>query len=544
MSSRTLLVILLGLTAPLTAQTISGKITDRKDGTPLAKALVTLEPLESGTIDSVRTGADGTWSLLITSIEQNDVSHLPRQAQLHANYPNPFNPSTTISFSLPRSGTVRLEVYDALGRLVDARTASLDAGAHRIPWSARGAAGLYFYLLHFENQTLRGKMVQLDGGGGGGLGSFAAGGGEVQSAGEMAEIAKSGIYRLTFSSFGYCPDTLETGLSGSEYIPRTLEHIHDHTLVADLHNDILERMIGDASYHLVDRHSWWQTDLPRMREGGIDLQVLAVWVDPDAYPTHPFNVALDMFDRLESEVSLTAGGLQPVLRAEEIGAATQAIDYIIGVEGGHVIEDDLNKLYDLYHRGMRIFTFTWNNSTRWAASCDDLNKYTVGLSDFGRRVVRACDSLGILIDVAHAGPKTIEDILATTRNPIIDSHTGTAGLRAHKRNLSDDQIRAIAAGGGVIGVIFYPPFIAASGRPATIATVIAHIDYIVHLVGIDYVALGSDFDGVSDSLPAGLRSTADLSNLTVELLKHGYNRVEVEKILGGNFLRVCKQVWR
>ncbi len=544
MSSRSLFYILFCLTAPLAAQSISGRITDRKDGAPLAHALVTLEPPGGSGLDSIRTGDDGSWSLLLSGMDQEEPAQLPRQAQLYANYPNPFNPSTTIGFSLPRSGMVHLRIYDALGRLADARGASLEAGVYRITWTARGAAGLYFYLLHFEDQILRGKMVQLDGSGRGGLGSFAAGTGAFDAEGSIGKIAQEGIYRLTFNCFGYCSDTLETGLSGSEYITRTLESIHDHALVADLHNDILERMIGDAAYHLIDRHTWWQTDLPRMREGSIDLQVLAVWVDPDAYPLHPFTAALTMFDRLESEVALTAGGLQPVYRAAEIGAAAPTINYVIGVEGGHAIEEDMANLYTLYHRGMRILTFTWNNSTRWAASCDDPNKYTVGLSEFGRRVVRACDSLGILIDVAHVGPKTIEDILATTRNPVIDSHAGAAGLRAHKRNLTDTQIRAIAAGGGVIGVIFYPPFIAASGRPATLATVIAHIDYIVRLVGVDYVALGSDFDGVSDSLPTGLRSTADLPALTLELLKHGYSRQEVEKILGGNFHRVCKQVWQ
>ncbi|HPR88389.1 MAG TPA: membrane dipeptidase [bacterium] len=541
MHLRPLALLVLGCAAPLAAQNINGQVTDLRNGSPLAGALITLEAAGSARLDSVRTAADGTWSLLLSGIASEDTPELPHTARLHGNYPNPFNPATTISFELPRDGTVRLAVFDALGRLVDERGAHLGAGVHRIAWQARGAAGIYFYTLHFGNQVLRGKMVQLDGGSGTGLGDFSGGGAEPAAAVARKSFGAAS-YRLIFDSFGYCADTLETALNGGEFIARTLESIHDHALVADLHNDILERMIGNTSYHLLDRHTWWQTDLPRMQEGGIDLQLMAVWVDPSEYPTHPFSAAMAMLDRLEREAALTAGGLRQVGSAGEIGSSASTVDYFIGVEGGHAIEEDLANLYTLYHRGMRMLTITWNNSTSWAASCEDANKYTVGLSDFGRRVIHACDSLGIVIDVAHTGPKTIEDILAITRNPIIDSHTGAYGLRAHKRNLTDAQIKAIAAGGGVIGVVFYPPFIAASGRPATIATVIAHIDYIVHLAGIDHVALGSDFDGVSDNLPSGLGSTADLPNLTLELLKHGYSRAEVEKILGGNVRRVWKTI--
>jgi membrane dipeptidase len=538
--------LMLCLAASLSAQAVGGRVADSYTGAPLSGALITLASLETGAIDSVKTGADGAWSFTLSGISGEAAHNQPVTAQLYANYPNPFNPATTILFTLPRRGVVRLTVYNTRGQLVDEANALLGAGSHRILWHSRGAAGLYLYTLHFEQQILHGKMIQLDAGSGDGLGLFTAGEFPAGSreASTLNKKQSGESYEIVLSCFGYCADTLQVLLAGGEYYDRALESIHRRALVVDLHNDILERIINDASYHLKDRHTWWQTDLPRMKMGGIDLQLFAVWVDPSHYGAQPFNAAMNMIDRLESEVSLTGTGLQQVRHPEEINfaAASEPVQFVIGVEGGHVIEDDLEKLYTLYHRGMRLLTITWNNSTNWATSCEDANKNSIGLSEFGRRVVRACDSLGIIIDVSHVGPKTVQDILATSRNPIVASHSGADALRSHRRNLTDEQIIAIARSGGVVGVIFYPAFIAAAGRPATISTVIAHIDHIVQLAGIDYVALGSDFDGVNDSLPTGLKQTSDLPNLTMELLKHGYTREEVEKILGRNFLRVFNTV--
>ena len=431
---------------------------------------------------------------------------------------------------------------------------SLSVGIHHIDWQAKGAAGLYFYSICFDGLILRGKMIQLDAGSGRGLGAFSAGAigmDASRSASDWREneirLAKSSggrDYRLIFTLFGYCPDTLGISLAGGEYLERQMGTIHSRALVIDLHNDILERMIEDPGYHLVTRHSYWQTDLPRLRDGGIDLQLFAVWVEPGLYSAAPFAAALRMLERLESEMALANGELRQVRSASEIGASPSAasVDFMIGVEGGHVIENDLNKLYELYHRGVRMLTITWNNSTDWAVSCDDANSSRIGLSDFGRQVIKACDSLGIVIDLSHVGAKTIQDILATSHNPVIASHSGAYALRAHKRNLTDAQIRAIAESGGVIGVIFYPPFIAPSGQSATIQTVIAHIDHIVKLAGIDHAALGSDFDGVGDFLPAGLKDTAAMPGLTLALLQHGYTQEAVEKILGRNILRVFNRV--
>jgi len=190
---------------------------------------------------------------------------------------------------------------------------------------------------------------------------------------------------------------------------------------------------------------------------------------------------------------------------------------------------------------MRYLTITWNNSTDWAISAKDYRSPYMGLSNFGKKVIRTLDSLGVIIDVSHTGIKTIEDILAVTTNPIIASHSGARAIRDKYRNLYDYQIIDIANTGGVIGVVFYPPFLSNTGS-ANIGNVVDHIDYIVNLVGIDYVALGSDFDGIGDNTVQGLEDVTKFPDLTLELLRRGYSQSDVEKILGENFMRVFTQV--
>jgi membrane dipeptidase len=212
------------------------------------------------------------------------------------------------------------------------------------------------------------------------------------------------------------------------------------------------------------------------------------------------------------------------------------------VEGGTAIEEDLGKLNILYGLGARYFTITWNNSTSWATSAADAQSATKGLTDFGKEVIKRMDSLGMIVDVSHTGIKTIEDILAVTKNPIIASHSGVRTLRNHTRNLTDDQIKAIAHGGGVIGVVFYTSFIStAPSGSVTIDTVVKHIEYIKNLVGVDHVAIGSDYDG-GITAPVGLENVSKLGNLTLALLRKGYSPADVRKVLGENYLRVFSAV--
>ena len=166
---------------------------------------------------------------------------------------------------------------------------------------------------------------------------------------------------------------------------------------------------------------------------------------------------------------------------------------------------------------------------------------TQGLNTFGRQVIRTLDSLGVIIDVSHTGIKTIQDILQETSNPIIATHSGARAVRNHTRNLYDWQIQDIANSGGVIGIVFYPPFLT-SNPPADISDVIQHVDHIVNLVGTDYVAIGSDFDGIGTNVVIGLEDVSKYPDLTLALLEHGYTEQEVAKFLGGNFRRVFEQV--
>jgi membrane dipeptidase len=222
-------------------------------------------------------------------------------------------------------------------------------------------------------------------------------------------------------------------------------------------------------------------------------------------------------------------------------ARQKKIAGIVVVEGGHCLEDKLENLLAFYNAGVRIMTITWNNSTSWAVSAADSRSDAVGLSDFGKQVIRTMDSLGMIIDVSHVGRKTVDDILATSKNPIIASHSGAAALRNSTRNLTDAQIRAIAQRGGVIGVVFYPPFLTALAT-ATLDDVLRHIDYIKNLVrNVDCIALGSDFDGIGTT-PVELENVTKFPAITEALLQRGYSRDDVRKILGGNFMRVFRAV--
>jgi membrane dipeptidase len=301
-------------------------------------------------------------------------------------------------------------------------------------------------------------------------------------------------------------------------------------------------MVGDPNYHLATLHNYNHTDIPRLQQGGVDIQFFSIWVSPTEY-TNYFNQALVMRDLFYSELAANISTIQQATtidQALQINAQNK-IAAVIGVEGGHHIEESIDKLVQLYNAGMRYLTITWNNSVSWAISAADSRTTTQGLNSFGRQVIKTLDSLGVIIDVSHTGIKTIQDILQETTNPIVATHSGARAIRNHTRNLYDWQIQDIANSGGVVGIVFYPPFLT-SNPPAYISDVIQHIDHIVNLVGIDYVAIGSDFDGIGTNVVIGLEDVSKYPDLTLALLEHGYTEQEVAKILGGNFRRVFEQV--
>lgn len=516
---------------------LTGKVTDKSNGSALSGVTVYLR--SPYITDSLLTDQSGSWSYELSSATDSP-KEMPRAFALGQNYPNPFNPTTTIEFQLPQAEKVTIRISNLRGQIIAERSASLVAGNYAIDFNGGTSAGLYFYTLIAGPERITRRMIQMDGSGTNTLGPIRA----IATPPHLTltKIASTPI-SLIFKKYGYANDTITTVIAQDTYFETQLESIHFYATVADLHNDILEVILTEPDYHLNVAHSNHHTDLPRLRAGGVDLQVFAVWASPSTYPYDAFAKSKEMVARLEAEIALAPNQLGKARNFAEAQALWQQskIAAVIGVEGGHHIENSLEKLHWLYDQGMRIMTITWNNSTDWAISAqDEANGISGGLTEFGRQVIRTLDSLGVIIDVSHVGPKTIDDILSITKNPIIASHSGVKALRNHFRNLSDDQIRAIAATGGVIGVIFYPPFLT-SNYSASINTVISHIDYIVSLVGIDYVALGSDFDGIERTV-SGLENTSKFPALTSALLQHGYTNEQIQQILGGNFLRVFRQV--
>jgi membrane dipeptidase len=219
----------------------------------------------------------------------------------------------------------------------------------------------------------------------------------------------------------------------------------------------------------------------------------------------------------------------------------------IGVEGGHAIESSLDRLRELHDRGARYLTLTWNNGNAWAGSSVGLDgTRTGGLTPFGRDVVREMNRLGMLVDLSHVSDSTFFDAIEVSTAPVIASHSSARAINAVPRNLSDEQLRAIARNGGVVNVNFYSRFIDPDfreSRATPLAVLIDHFDHIAKVAGVDHVGIGSDFDGVS-ALPEGMEDVTRLPRIAEALLDRGYSESDVRKILGGNMLRVMEQVMK
>ncbi len=524
-------------TAVAAGQTIIGRVFVQKTLMPLNQSLVTIERTDRQRIDTVYTSTSGVFQYALSATPISESSLLPMSFAVLPNHPNPFNSATFIQFQIPGPGLVRLTIYNCIGQIIEERSAVLSAGSYRIQWHAHGPSGVYFYTVRFAQQTRSGKMALLDHGAGRGLDDFI-------STNTIKNVQKTKAFSLKIiaEKFGFVPDTLQTSVQGGEQFEFALQTVHDHAWMIDLHNDILEKMAQDPTYHLSDEHSFNHTDFPRLLKGGVDVQFFSVWVDPASFPEHPWQEAVRLIKILKTELAVNSAIAAQAFSYQDILdiIGDDKIAACIGVEGGHVIENDPSKIDSLYHFGMRYLTITWNNSTAWAISAKDSRSATVGLTDFGKQVIRKLDSLGVLIDVSHVGKKTITDILATSKNPIIATHSGAYGVCPHYRNLTDEQILAISQRGGVIGVVFYPPFLVSSGV-ANMHSVLRHIDYFVKLAGVNCVAIGSDFDGI-ERTPLQLADVTRFPDLTLALLEHGYTREEVEKMLGKNFQRVFAQV--
>jgi membrane dipeptidase len=369
---------------------------------------------------------------------------------------------------------------------------------------------------------------------------------------------------------------------------QSYEKIHFDGILVDTHNDILSKVVENHLVFDTNLKGVTQSDLKRMQEGGIKVQVFSIFCDGRFGKGSAFAYANKELDSLYAIAGRNSRSMQIVYSYKQLETAVKnhKIACMSGVEGGHMIEDNLEFLDSFYRRGVRYMTLSWNNSTSWSTSAMDETQHTFivtpyGLNSFGKEVVKRMNQLGMLVDVSHVGEKTFWDVISTTTKPVIASHSSVYALCPVFRNLKDDQIKAIAKNGGVIQVNFFSGFLdstflkkmeaflklhheerdslAALGKTEyqirdyfsikykdeyenmrpPLSLLLDHIDYIVKLVGVDYVGLGSDFDGI-DSSPKGLDGVEDYPKITEGLLKRGYSEKNIKKILGGNFLRIFK----
>jgi membrane dipeptidase len=369
---------------------------------------------------------------------------------------------------------------------------------------------------------------------------------------------------------------------------QSYQKIHFDAILVDTHNDFLSKAVAAHVVFDTDLKGITHSDLNRMISGGVKVQVWSIFCDDHYGKGSAFQYANRELESLFVIAARNPKTMKVVYNYKEILHAVRGnkLACLSGVEGGHMIEDNLDYIDSFYRRGVRYMTLSWNNSTSWSTSAMDESRHAFivtpyGLNDFGKQVVRKMNRLGMMIDVSHIGEKTFWDVMSTTTRPVIASHSSVYALCPVFRNLKDDQIRAIAKNGGVIQVNFYSGFLDSTyfnkfdafvkrhpaeydslnaiknsgvmagvylekkykddyeNMRAPFSLLFDHIDYIVKLVGVDYVGLGSDFDGI-DSAPVGLDGVEDYPKITEELLKRGYSKKDVRKILGGNFLRVFK----
>ena len=366
--------------------------------------------------------------------------------------------------------------------------------------------------------------------------------------------------------------------------------IHRRAIVVDMHADTTQRLV-DENVDLETRLQDGHLDAVRAKEGGLDAQFFSIWVEPELFGRGGAKAMKRADLQIEAvralttkhpetwELATTAADVRRISSHGKIAA-------LMGLEGGYAIDEKLENVERYYGMGVRYMSPAWSVSTSWAGSSGDEIGKTRGLNDFGKQVIREMNRLGMMVDVSHLSDKAFWDIVNTSTKPVIATHSGCRAITNVPRNLTDEMIVALAKTGGVVNVIFYPEHIepgysekkkkvdaeiaaevqhASEAEPGSVAQkklardrvrsaeylkrlppvsvsrVVDHIDHVVKLVGIDHVGIGSDFDGVQ-VVPADLKSVADLPALTRELLRRGYSEADVDKILGGNMLRVMEEV--
>jgi membrane dipeptidase len=397
-------------------------------------------------------------------------------------------------------------------------------------------------------------------------------------------MARLGLFLICCSLGGIVPLLALT--PQSEPITQKARALHFNSIVVDTHDDTTQRLL-DPKFDLGVRHTDGSIDIPRMRDGGLDAIFFSIYIPGSVTGPTAVQRALEQIEAVRRQVTLHPNDLALVTTAAEIrnAFATHKIAVLMGVEGGHMINDDLKNVDKFAALGVRYMTLTHMLNTNWADSSTDKPAHN-GLTDFGKQVVREMNRVGMMVDISHVADKTFYDVLATSEAPVIASHSSCRALDDAPRNMTDDMIKALAAKGGVMQINYHVGFLSQEFRNAqaanpgldkTIAAevkkqcgedeactlivsdklvreyvakgtlprvdwtrIIDHIDHAVRLVGADHVGLGSDFDGAD--MPYGMEDATHLPQITNALLAKGYSESDIAKILGGNTLRLMQDV--
>jgi len=384
--------------------------------------------------------------------------------------------------------------------------------------------------------------------------------------------------------------------SAQTAVSRKALDIQRSAIVVDTHADTPQRFL-DENYDIgsTDPKDPGHISLDKAKAGNLGAEFFSIWVEPETNRGHFARHTLDLIDSVYEQAARHPDRMMMAFSVADIERAhrERKLAALLGIEGGHSIENDVHLLRDFYRLGVRYMTLSWSNTNEWADSSGDINDPKVehhnGLTDSGKQIVTEMNRLGMLVDISHVADKTFYDAIAVSRAPIIASHSSARALTNHPRNMTDDMLRAVAKNGGVVQVNFYNAFIdenyrkaaegqakdrdgavkaytdqlKAAGKTVTyldadrverewaakiprppLSSLIDHIDHVAKIAGIDHVGLGSDFDGVSGATPQGIDSAADLPKITQALLDRGYSADDIRKILGGNLLRVFREAER
>lgn len=372
--------------------------------------------------------------------------------------------------------------------------------------------------------------------------------------------------------------------------------IHDSAIVVDTHADTPQRFLYENfDIGSTDPKDIGHISLDKARAGNLGAEFFSIWADPETTSGHFAKSTFDMIDSVYEQAARHPDRMMMAFSVADIERAhkQKKLAALMGIEGGHSIENDIRLLRDYYRLGVRYMTLSWSNTNEWADSSGDIDDPKIqhhdGLTGFGKQIVLEMNRLGMMVDISHVADKTFFDAIATSKAPVIASHSSARALTNHPRNMTDEMLRAVAKNGGVVEANFYSAFIdegyrkaaeaqkkdaeaavdarvaelRAAGKPVTyldkdqierewaakippppLKSLIDHIAHMAKVAGVDHVGLGSDFDGVSGAMPEGINSAADLPKITQALLDRGYSAEDIHKILGGNLLRVFGEVER